>query len=100
MFKQKQLSEGFFKKDVMRKFFKIYKKTSVPESLFLLWCLLVNFAKLVTSLIFAEQHWTAASEYNSIVSSSKGSTVLVNETVNYDTKTKAYVIICARCVSY
>ena len=26
--------------------------------------------------------------------------VLANETVNYDTKTKAYVLICARSVSY
>ena len=29
-----------------------------------------------------------------------GSTVLVNETVNYDTKTKAYVLICVRIASY
>ena len=41
---QKQPSEWFFEKDV--KFRRIYKKTSVPESLFCYF--LVNFAKLAT----------------------------------------------------
>ena len=65
----------------------------VPESHF--WCFLVNFAKLAT-LPFMENstgrlqyHYIAASEYSSI-NSSEGSTVLVNETVHYDTKTTAY----------
>ena len=51
-------------------------------------CFLVNFAKPVTSPFFAEQHSTTASEYSSI-NSSEESTVLVNETVNYDTARKA-----------
>ena len=41
----KEPSEGFFKKDVMTKFRKIHKKTSVPESLFC--CSLVSFAEFV-----------------------------------------------------
>ena len=45
LFMQKPPSERFFKKDV--KFRRIYKKTSVPESLFC--CFLENFAKLATS---------------------------------------------------
>ena len=63
------------------------------------WCFLVNFAKLVT-LPFMENrtgrlqyHYIAAPEYSSI-NSSEGSTVLVNETVHYDTKTTA--LICTR----
>ena len=68
----------------------------MPESVF--WCFLVNFAKLIRSR-FAEQHRTTVSEYSSI-NSSAGSTVLANETVNYDTKAKAYLLIEVRSVSY
>ena len=49
----------------------------------------MNFAKLVISIFCI-----------SSINSSEGSTVLVNETINYDTKTKAYILICARSVSY
>ena len=42
---QKQLSEGFFKQDVIRNFAEFAGEKSVPESL--LWYFLVNFAKLV-----------------------------------------------------
>ena len=52
----------------------------MPESLF--WCFLVNFAKLCMITFFAEQHRTTASEYSR-------EHCIVNETVNYDTKTKA-----------
>ena len=57
-----------------------------------------EFCETCNISFFAEQHWTTAFEYRSI-NSSEGSTVLVNETVNYDTKTKAYVLTCARSVS-
>ena len=43
-----------------------------------------EFSETFKITFFAEQHRITASEY----SSSEGSTVLVSETVNYDTKTK------------
>ena len=58
-----------------------------------------EFCNTCNITFFAEQHWTTASEYSSI-NSSERSTVLVNETVNCDKKTKAYVLICARSVIY
>ena len=67
------------------KFCRIHKKTSVPESLF--WCFLVNCVKFVR---------TPSDCRRSIIAKR----VLVNETANYDTKTKAYVLICVRSVSY
>ena len=57
-----------------------------------------EFCETCNTTFFGEQHSTA-SEYSSI-NSSEGSTALVNETVNYDTKTKACVLMCARSVSY
>ena len=83
----KQPSEGFFKKDVMRNFSEFTRK-HVPESLF--WCFLVNFTEFVTTPFWQSSTrrllWIIAV---SIVA--KG--VLANETVNYDTQTKAYVLI-------
>ena len=58
-----------------------------------------EFCKTCDIIFFPEQHWTTASEYSSI-NSNVGSTVLVNKTVNYDAKTKTYVLNCARCVIY
>ena len=49
----KQPSEVFFKKDVMRNFAEFPRKY-LPVSLF--WCFLENFAKLVRTPFFAEQH--------------------------------------------
>ena len=67
------------------KFCRIHKKTFVPESLF--WCFLVNFVKFVR---------TPSDCRRSIIAKR----VLVNKTANYDTKTKAYVLICVRSASY
>ena len=56
----------------------------------------MNFAKFVRTL-FVEHHGTTASDY-AVPIIVKGE--LANETVNYDTKTKAYVPIWTRGVSY
>ena len=84
----KQPSEGFFRKRCYEKFRRIHKKTSVPESLF--WRFLVNFAKFVrTPFLQNSTRQRLLIVALSIVA--KG--VLTNETVNYDTKTKAYILI-------
>ena len=84
----KQPSEGFFRKRCYEKFRRIHKKTSVPESLF--WRFLVNFAKFVrTPFLQNSTRQRLLIVALSIVA--KG--VLANETVNYDTKTKAYILI-------
>ena len=67
------------------------------ESLF--WCIFCEFCETCNITFFAEQRWTTASEYSGI-NSSEGVIVLVKETVNYDIKTKAYVLICARSAIY
>ena len=58
-----------------------------------------EFCEICKNTFFAWEHRTNASDYIS-TNSSEGSTVLVNETVNYDTKTKAHGLTCARSVSY
>ena len=62
---QKQPSEGFFKKGVMRNFAEFTTK-ALCRNLF--WCFLVNFAKFVRTPFFAEQYRMAASDYSSILS--------------------------------
>ena len=57
---QKQLSEGFFKKDVMRNF-AIRRKKYVPESLFLVFS--CEFCETCKITFFCKQHRTTASEY-------------------------------------
>ena len=57
-----------------------------------------EFCEICKNIFFVEQHWTTASDYSSIKSSEGG--VLANVTVNYDTKTKAYILIWARSASY
>ena len=59
-------------------------KTSEPKSLFLVFS--CEFCEIFENILFAEQHWITASDYSSIG-------VLVNQSVNYDTKTKAYILI-------
>ena len=81
----KQPSDAFFKKDVMNSQENICARIS-----FLVFS--CEFCETCNITSLAEQHWTTASEYNSI-SCSEGSTVLVNETVTYDTKTKAFGLI-------
>ena len=48
-----------------------------------------GFCKICKNLFIAEHHWTTASYYSSI-NSSEGE--LATETMNYDTKAKAYVM--------
>ena len=87
----KHPSERFFKKDLMRifaEFCGLYRKASVPESLF--WCFLVNFAKFVRTP-FLQNSTGRLLLIIAVSIVAKG--VLVNETVNYETRTKAYVLI-------
>ena len=51
-----------------------------------------EFCEICKNSFFAEQHRTTASDYSSI-NSSEGTIVKWNWTVNYDTKTKAYILI-------
>ena len=68
VFMQKQPSEGFFDKGVMRNFAKFTRKVCTG---ILFWYFFVNFAKF--EHFFAEKDRTAASDCSSI-NSSKGST--------------------------
>ena len=55
MFMQKQSCNGFLKKSIIKNLAEFTgKQTSMPESYF--WCVLVNFAKLARTPLFAEQH--------------------------------------------
>ena len=82
----KQPSEGFFKKRCYEKFRRIYMITSEPESLFLVFS--CEYCEIFKNSLFAEEHRTTASDYREYWQG-----VLANETVNYDTKTKAYILI-------
>ena len=70
LFMSKQPSEGSFKKRCVEKFRKIYMKTSERESLFLVFS--CEFPEILKNILFAENHQTTASDYNSM-SSSEGS---------------------------
>ena len=63
-------------------------KISVPESLF--WCFLVNFAELVRTP-FLQNSTCQLILIIAVSIVAKG--VMANETVNYDTHTKGYVLI-------
>ena len=82
----KQPSEGFFKKRCYEKFRRIYMKTSEPESLF--WCFLVNFAKFLRAPLNSTGRLLLIIAVSVVA---KG--VLANETVNYDTKIKVYILV-------
>ena len=78
---QKQPSEGFFKKRVMRNF------VEFPENIcngISFWCF--KFCEICKSTFSAEHLLMTASDYSSI-NSNKG--VLADQTVNYETRTKA-----------
>ena len=81
VFMQMQLSEGFFEKDVMRNFAELASK-NLYRNLFLVFS--CEFCETCEINFFAEQHRTTASEYSREYCIGK-------RTVNYDTKTKAYV---------
>ena len=66
----------------------MHKKTSVPESLFS--CFLVNFAEFERTP-FLQNSTGRVILIIAVSVVAKG--VLANETVNYDTQTKAYVLI-------
>ena len=81
----KQPSEGFFKKDVLRNFAKFTRK-HLCQNLLVFSC---QFCGICKNTFFAEQYQTTDSDIAvSIVA--KG--VLANETINYDTQTKAYIL--------
>ena len=88
VFMVKQPSAGFYKKDVMRNFAEFTKKKSVPESLF--WCFLVNFTEFLRTP-FLQNSFEQLLLIIAVSIVAKG--VLANETVNYDTQTKTYVLI-------
>ena len=94
-FKECQPSEAFFKKHVMLNFRELTKKASVLKSLF--WCFLVNFEKYVRTPFLQNSNGRLLLI---IAVSMVAKEVLANETTNYDTKTKAYLLIWARSVSY
>ena len=61
------------------------------------WCFLVNFAKLARTLFLQN----SSGRLHLIIAVSivaKG--VLANETVNYETRNKAYVLVLAKSISY
>ena len=81
----KQPSKRFFKKRCYEKFCRIHRNTSVSEFLFL-----VNFAKFVRAP-FLQSSIGRLLLIIAVSIEVKG--VLANETVNYDAKTKAYILI-------
>ena len=83
----KQPSEGFPKKDVMKNFAEFTRK-HLSESRF--WCFLVNFAKFVRAP-FLQNSTKRLLLIIAVSIVVKG--LLVNETVNSDIKTKAFVLI-------
>ena len=88
MFMLKQPSDRFFKKGCYEKFRRMHMKTSEPESLF--WCFLVNFPKFVRTLFLQN---STGHLLLIIAASIVAKGILANETVNHDTKTKAYISI-------
>ena len=104
---QKQPSEGFLTKGVTRNFAEFTRKYLYRNLFFDKVKLIKNeslaqvfsceICEIYRNTVFAERHLVAASDYSSI-NSMKGE--LVNKTVNYDTKTEAYVPILAGSVSY
>ena len=59
------------------------------------WVFSCNFCEICKKTLFVEQQRTTPSNSSSFL---KG--VLANETVNYDAKTKPYLLICTISVSY
>ena len=113
---QKQLSERFFKKSVMSNFAEFTRKhlrrnllfyrvklsRSATVDLFikcesLAQVFSCEFCKICKNTVFAE-HYRRLLLIAAVSIVVKGE--LANETVNYDTKTKVYVPIWARTVSY
>ena len=84
---QKQPPEGFFKKGVMRNFAEFTRKHLYRNPF---WCFLVNFPKFArTPFLQNSTGQLLLVKAMSIVA--KG--VLANETVDYETRTKKYVLI-------
>ena len=84
---QKLRSEGFFKNGIMRNFAEFTRKHPYRNTF---WCFLVNFAKFARTPFLQN----STGRLLLIIAASivvKG--VLANETVNYMTRTKAYVLI-------
>ena len=84
----KQPSEGFFKKDIMRNFAEFTGKHLCRNLFF--WCFVGNFAKFVRTPFLQN---STRRLLLIIAVSIAVKRVLANETVNYVTKTKAYILI-------
>ena len=81
----KQPSEGFFKKDVLRNFAKFTRKY-LRQNLF--------FGVFLSNFVaFLRTPFLQNSTRRLILIITVSKRVLANETVNYDTETKAYVLI-------
>ena len=93
VFMQKQPSEGFFDKGVMRNFEKFTRKRLYRNPFLVFFC---EFCEIWTLFLQKRTGQLLLIVVVSIVA--KG--VLANETVNYETRTKAYVLIWSRSVSY
>ena len=84
---QKQPSKGFFKKSVMRNFAEFTRK-QLYYNPFLLF--LVNFAKFARTPFLQN---STGQLLLIIAVSIVAKRVLANETVNYETRTKAYLFV-------
>ena len=87
LFMQKQPSEEFFKKGLTRNIAEFLRKHLCRMSF---WCFLVNFAKF-ERIPFLQNSTGRLHLIIAVSIVAKG--VLTNETVNYETRTKAYVLI-------
>ena len=81
---QKQPSDRFLKKSVTRNFAKFTRKHMCQKNETIAQAFSCEICEICKNIFFAEHHWTTASDYSSINRSE-----LTNETINYDTKTKA-----------
>ena len=90
MFMPKQPSKGFFKKDVMRNFAEFTRKHLCRNLLFGVSLGIFGFAKFVRTSFLQNSKGRLLLI---IAVSTVGKGVLANKIVNYDTKTKAYMLL-------
>ena len=91
---QKLPSERFFKKGAMKNLAKFTRNICAGIPFLVFSC---EFCEIFKNTFFAEQHRRLLL---SIAVSIAAKELLANETVNYEIKTKAYILISVRSVSY
>ena len=91
----KRPSDAFFKKKMLWEISQNSNEKICARSLFR--CFLVNFAEFVRTPFLQD---SIGRMILILAVSIVAKRVMANETVNYDTQTKAYVLIWARDVSY